>query len=63
LSPSSSSRRQSCSSREFTFCLFFSTTKATPRFALTHWIFLMPVTPLPEHRRYLPILCFPRPGN
>jgi hypothetical protein len=29
-------RRRSCSLREFTFCPFSSTTKATPRFALTH---------------------------
>jgi hypothetical protein len=35
-SPSSTSHRQSCSSREFTFRLFFSTIKATPRFALIH---------------------------
>jgi hypothetical protein len=35
-SPSSSSHRRSCSPREFTFCPFSSTTKATPRFALTH---------------------------
>jgi hypothetical protein len=35
-SPSSFSHRRSCSSREFTFHLFSSTTKATPRFALTH---------------------------
>jgi hypothetical protein len=36
LSPSSSSHRQFYSPREFTFRLFFSTTKATPRFALIH---------------------------
>jgi hypothetical protein len=35
-SPSSSSHRRSCSPQEFTFCLFSSTTKATPRFALIH---------------------------
>jgi hypothetical protein len=35
-SPSSTSHRQSCSSREFTFHPFSSTTKATPRFALIH---------------------------
>jgi hypothetical protein len=35
-SPSSSSRRQFCSLREFIFHLFSSTTKATPRFALIH---------------------------
>jgi hypothetical protein len=35
-SPSSTSHRQSCSPREFTFHPFSSTTKATPRFALTH---------------------------
>jgi hypothetical protein len=34
--PSSISHRRSCSSREFTFRLFSSTTKVTPRFALTH---------------------------
>jgi hypothetical protein len=62
-SPSSSSHRQSCLPREFTFHPFFSTTKVTPRFALIHWIFLMPATPLPECRRYLPVLCFPRPGT
>jgi hypothetical protein len=45
-SPSSSYHRQSCSPREFTFHLFFSTTKAIPRFALIHCIFLMPATPL-----------------
>jgi hypothetical protein len=32
-SPSSSSYRRSCSPREFTFHLFSSTTKVTPRFA------------------------------
>ncbi|PUZ41724.1 hypothetical protein GQ55_3G335100 [Panicum hallii var. hallii] len=31
-SPSSSSHRQSCSPREFTFRVFSSTTKATPRY-------------------------------
>jgi hypothetical protein len=35
-SPSSSSYRQSCSSRKFTFRVFSSITKATPRFALIH---------------------------
>jgi hypothetical protein len=30
-----------------------------PRFALTYKIFLMPTTSLPEHRRYLFVLCFP----
>jgi hypothetical protein len=35
-SPSSSSHRQFCSLREFTFRLFSSTTKATPRFSLNH---------------------------
>jgi hypothetical protein len=49
-SPSSTSRRQSYSPREFTFRVFSSTTKATPRFALIHRIFLMPVTLLPEYR-------------
>jgi hypothetical protein len=34
--PSSSFHLQSCSSREFTFHPFSSTSKATPRFALTH---------------------------
>jgi hypothetical protein len=33
-SPSSTSRHQSFSPRDFTFHPFFSTTKATPRFAL-----------------------------
>jgi hypothetical protein len=35
-SPSSTSRRQSFSPRDFTFHLFFFTTKATPRFSLIH---------------------------
>jgi hypothetical protein len=35
-SPSSTSHRQSCSSWQITFHLFFFTTKATPRFALIH---------------------------
>jgi hypothetical protein len=35
-SPSSTSHRQPCSPREFTFHSFFFTTKATPRFALIH---------------------------
>jgi hypothetical protein len=48
---SSSYRRQSYSPREFTFRVFFFITKATPRFALIHWIFLMPATPLPEYHR------------
>jgi hypothetical protein len=62
-SPSSTSYRRSCSPREFTFRLLSSTTKATPRFALTHWIFLIPAIPLPDYRRYLPVLCFTRPGT
>jgi hypothetical protein len=33
---SSTSHRRSCSPREFTFRLFSSTTKVTPRFALIH---------------------------
>jgi hypothetical protein len=43
--------RRSCSPREFTFRVFSFITKATPRFALIHWIFLMPAIPLPEYRR------------
>jgi hypothetical protein len=56
------SLRWSYSPREFTFHPFFSTTKATPRFALIHWIFLMPPTPLLEYHRYLSILYFPHQG-
>jgi hypothetical protein len=44
-SSSSFSLRRSCSPREFTFHPFSSTTKATPRFALIHRIFLIPAIP------------------
>jgi hypothetical protein len=58
-SSSSSYRRQSCSPREFTFRLL----SPQPRFTLIHRIFLMPAIPLPEYRRYLPVICFPGLGT
>jgi hypothetical protein len=62
-SPSSSYRCQSYSPREFTFRVSFFITKATPRFALIHWIFLIPAIPLPEYRHYFPVIYFPGPGT
>jgi hypothetical protein len=34
-----------------------------PKVCLIPWTFLMPATPLPGYRRYLSVLCFPRPGT
>jgi hypothetical protein len=62
LPSSNTSHRRSYSPREFTFRPFFSMTKVTPRFALIHWIFLMPAIPLPEYHCYLPVLVFPDQG-